>query len=331
MTKSDVVGFIYMLVLIISIDIGNVRCSERLRVTPDVIENLQNGKMTLTEALDRYVLPTDIVVSYLQASSKESQEKMNVNLNGVLAEVFSIGDTVYIGGIPPKPENELTIYERLRDLSDPGNPGRRWCWKFVKHAQAPYNWGHITNFENCEFSGDDSRYQITEDQICTGTGGIESISIYQGLFTNYELSCIERKVARLSSADSCWVVEKGVTQQMINNADISLQKGVSNPARLKISVKPHLILKRLFGSQSNACNPENLVAPFKGLDGSSLIASRFNSASGGIELLQRCDGSQYEEALVELEENDFGDVVCIPDPPSPSWLCSGLAVNCKPF
>ncbi|KAH8740519.1 hypothetical protein FG386_002243 [Cryptosporidium ryanae] len=118
---------------------------------------------------------------------------------------------------------------------------------------------------------------------------------------------------------------------MINKADISLQRGIPNQERLKISAKPHLILKRLLGSQSNACNPENLVAPFKGLDGSSLVASRFNRASGGIELLQRCDGSQYKEALVELEENDFGDVVCIPDPPSPSWLCLGLVVNCKSF
>ncbi|KAH8740520.1 hypothetical protein FG386_002244 [Cryptosporidium ryanae] len=135
MIRADFIKIICFSVSIISLGTNIVKCSERLRVTPDVIESLQNGKMTLTEALDRYVLPNDIIVSYLQASSKESQKKMSVNLNGVLAEVFSIGDTVYIGGIPPKPENELTIYERLRDLSDPGNPGRRWCWKFVKHAQ----------------------------------------------------------------------------------------------------------------------------------------------------------------------------------------------------
>lgn len=197
--------------------------------------------------------------------------------------------------------------------------------------QAPYNWGHITNFENCEFSGDDSRYQITEDSICTNKGGIESTSIYQGSYTNYELACIERRAARLSSADSCWVVHKGVTQKMIDNAKIPLQNGTPNSKRVKISVKPHIILKRLFGVQANACNPENLVAPFKGLDGSSLIASRFSRASGGIELLQRCDGFQYNEALVELERDGYGDVVCVPDPPQPSWLCSGLSVYCKPY
>ncbi|KAF7457421.1 hypothetical protein HWI79_1982 [Cryptosporidium felis] len=319
----------YILTLIALSRFG--RCFEKFRITPDVIEDLQNGKMTLTEALDRYIIPTDIIVAYVKAVSDESQRKMNVDLNGVAAEVFNIADTYYIGGIPPKPENELTIYERLRDLSDPGNPGRRWCWKFVKHSQAPYNWGHITNFENCEFSGDDSRYQITEDSACTNKGGIESVTIYQGAFTSYELSCIERRVARLSSADSCWVVHKGVTQEMINNAEIPLQRSTKGEKRLKISVKPHLILKRLYGSQANACNPENLVAPFKGLDGASLIASRFNRGGGGIELLQRCDGYSYDEALVELEENGYGDVVCIPDPPKPIWLCSGLAVYCKPY
>lgn len=115
-----------------------ISCIEKLRITPNVIEDLQNGSMTLTEALDRYVVPNDIIVAYVKAISEESQKRINVDLNGVTAEVFYIGDTYYIGGIPPKPENELTIYERLRDLSDPGNPGRRWCWKFVKHAQVSY-------------------------------------------------------------------------------------------------------------------------------------------------------------------------------------------------
>ncbi|POM85570.1 hypothetical protein CmeUKMEL1_18080 [Cryptosporidium meleagridis] len=321
---------LFIAVLTINI-VEYILCFEKLRITPNVIEDLQNGKITLTEALDRYIVPNDIIVAYVKALSEESQKRINVDLNGVTAEVFFVGDTYYIGGIPPKPENELTIYERLRDLSDPGNPGRRWCWKFVKHAQAPYNWGHITNFENCEFSGDDSRYQITEDSVCTDKGGIESTSIYQGSFTNYELACIERRTARLSSADSCWIVHKGVTQEMIDNAEVPLQRHIQNQKRIKISVKPHLILKRLFGAQANACNPENLVAPFKGLDGASLIASRFNRASGGIELLQRCDGSQYNEALVELESESYGDVVCVPDPPRPSWLCSGLSVYCKPY
>ncbi|CUV03948.1 unnamed protein product [Cryptosporidium hominis] len=128
---------LFSAVLIINI-VEYMLCFEKLRITPNVIEDLQNGKITLTEALDRYIVPNDIIVAYVKALSEESQKRINVDLNGVTAEVFFVGDTYYIGGIPPKPENELTIYERLRDLSDPGNPGRRWCWKFVKHAQVSY-------------------------------------------------------------------------------------------------------------------------------------------------------------------------------------------------
>ncbi|KAL7065699.1 hypothetical protein ACR3K2_38560 [Cryptosporidium serpentis] len=322
---------LFNIILWIIIYIRYYQCFERLKITPYIIKQLNNGEITLTELLDHFVVPTDIIVSYLQKISPPSQKNLQVDLDGVLAQVFEIGGTVYIGGIPPKQENELTIYERLRDLSDPGNPGRRWCWKFVKHVQAPYNWGHITNFENCEFAGDDARYQITEDAACTNTGGMEVSSIFQGTFTNYELSCISRRVARLSSADSCWIVDKAINEEMIHNTDIPLQRSTPSPMRVKISTKPHIILKRLFGIESQACNPENLVAPFKGLDGTALIASRFNRAAGGIEHLQRCDGSQYIEALVELEDNSYGDIVCIPDPPHPTWLCSGPGVFCKPF
>lgn len=132
MQNNKILTLLFILIVYIT---EYISCFEKLRITPNVIEDLKNGEITLTEALDKYIVPTDIIVAYVKAISVESQKRMNFDLNGVTAQVFNVGDTYYIGGIPPKPENELTIYERLRDLSDPGNPGRRWCWKFVKHAQ----------------------------------------------------------------------------------------------------------------------------------------------------------------------------------------------------
>jgi len=199
-----------------------------------------------------------------------------------------------------------TLNQRRLAMSDPQNPGVRFCWKFVFPLLTPYNWGHLVPYRECIEHPNSFFYQETTDSdVCVADGGVEMLyTPFDDSSLPYKVACIPRLTALNADSETCWKMEGRY---------------------------PMLTLTRLDDESARHVCGNAMPWPFH--DGQH-ISSRFDHNTGGVDTLYSCNGGDYKKAhvLYRMDSSGritgFGRALCEGVPKQYSWQCKGAVSSC---